>query len=88
MLKRLLALFLLVSLMASVSGCTMLWGHDGGHPISQYLAEDKEQVSTGTFWSQRHFKTHWQIFFDGVNDMHQFFDRHFLNYDWNDPEYN
>jgi len=88
MLKRLLALFIVAALVMSFTGCAAIWGHDGGHSVSQSLAEKKEAVSTGTFHSQRHMVTHFQIILDGLNDMHKFWDRHFMNYDWDDPYYN
>ncbi len=88
MLKRLLALLLILTMVISFTGCTLIWGHDAGSPVSQALAEDKAPVSTGVVYSHRHMKTHWEIVFDGINKMHKFFDRHFMNYDWDDPYYN
>lgn len=84
MLKRLCALLVLLALVVSFTGCTYIWGSDRGHPASMYIVENKPDMSV----TGRHIATHFEIFFDGLNNMHQFWDRHFMNYDWDDPYYN
>ena len=87
MFMRLPALLLIMCLCLSFSGCAWFWGHDEGHPFSQSIEESKPAENEGWFHSERHFDTHWQIIFDEMNEMHRFFDRHFLGYDWDNPRY-
>ena len=84
MLKRLCALLLLLTLFVSLTGCQLFWGNDQGHWASEEIKESKSEMGP----NQRHFATHFQVFFDGLNEMHKFWDRHFMNYDWDDPYYN
>jgi len=90
MFKRLLSFLCVLSLVATLTGCCLIWGDETGSPLSKSIAESKDASSgcNGEYFSSRHFKTHMQVILDDLNDIHKFWDRYFMNYDWDDPRYN
>ncbi|MBI5369157.1 MAG: hypothetical protein HZA54_19125 [Planctomycetes bacterium] len=40
----------------------------------------------GCTFDSDHNRAHWRSFKQDVHDMHRFIDRHFLNYDEEDPD--
>lgn len=85
MIKRPLALLLIGTLLISLSGCALFWGTDKDHKFASDVAAHKEQAEDGLFYDNQHFITHVQIFLRDFRKMHKLWDRHFMNYDWNDP---
>ncbi len=86
MLNKMMIAAILFILTLIFSGCySPLFGDERGHPISEYFAEQKAE--SRNFHRSQHFYNHWRSFFDGVRDMHKFWDRHFMNYDWDNPYY-
>ena len=92
MLGRLLALFIVACLMVSLAGCHIcnrlndtIWGNPSGAPVSQTLENNRESSDDPYV---HHVRTQWQIFFNSLNEMHKFWDRHFMLYDWDDPYLN
>ncbi len=43
-------------------------------------------VISGCTFDAQHNRAHWESFKGDVRDSHQFIDRTFFNYDWDDPE--
>jgi len=90
MLRKVVALLGLIALATALTGCMcnrlgdLFWGTHEGHPASQSLEENRDASESP--YSQ-HVRTQWVILFDGLNNMHRFWDRHFMNYDWDDPKY-
>ena len=82
MIKRLAALLLLGTLFISLSGCASIWGTPNDCPSADWVAEKKD-----TFESEGgyHAMTHLEIWLRDFREMHRFWDRHFMNYDWGDP---
>lgn len=81
MIKRLSALLLLGALLISLSGCALIWGTEKETTTADWIASKKETFGDGN----RHAMTHVEIMFRDFNKMHEFWDRYFMNYDWDDP---
>jgi hypothetical protein len=85
MIKRLAAVLLFCSFLVALSGCTLIWGTDKDHKFADSVAANKETFDEGYLMDNRHAMTHFQIILKDFRDMHRFWDRYFMNYDWDDP---
>lgn len=83
--KRLVAILLLGFLMISLTGCAMIWGTDKNHQAAQDLKTNKKSLDQGYFYDTQHSASHLEVMLRDFRKMHRFFDRHFMNYDWDDP---
>jgi len=85
MLKRLVALLLLGTLLISLTGCALVWGSDRDHKFADSITKNKEGFDEGYLIDNRHALTHLEVILRDFRDMHRFWDRYFMNYDWDDP---
>ena len=92
MLRRLSALIMVVTLMVTLSSChicnrvnDVIWGNHTGAPVAQTLEDNRDAADDPYI---HHVRNQWQIFFRNLNEMHKFWDRHFMLYDWDDPYLN
>lgn len=85
MTKRLVALLLLGAFVVSLPSCAFIWGTDRDHKFAESVASSKESFDDGYLIDNRHAITHLQVILRDFRDMHRFWDRYFMNYDWNDP---
>ena len=88
MIHRFVALLLVGCFLMSLSGCTLFWGSDSGHKLANSVAANKEGFDDGIFIDNRHGMSHLEVILKGFHDMHRFWDRYFMNYDWEDPYIN
>ena len=85
MLKRLLALLLISTFLISLTGCAFFWGTDRQHKFADSVSASKDSFDEGYFIDNRHLMTHMEVWLKDFRDMHRFWDRYFMNYDWDDP---
>lgn len=85
MTKRIVAILVLGCLLISLSGCALIWGSDRGHKLANSIATNKEGCELGYFVDNRHMLTHMEVILKDMRKMHKFWDRYFMNYDWDDP---
>ncbi len=84
MIKRLFALLLLGTMLVSLCGCSVFWGTDRKQESVDFIVEKKDLMED----PERHFMTHIEVLLRDINKMHRFWDRYFMNYDWDDPYIN
>ena len=85
MIKRLTALLLVGLFLISLTGCAMIWGTDRDHKFAESVKANKETFDDGYIFDSRHGMTHLEVILKDFRSMHKFWDRHFMNYDWDDP---
>jgi len=85
MTKRLCALLLLGALLICLPSCTLIWGSDTDHKFADSVATNKEAFDKGYVIDNHHAMTHLEVILRDFRDMHRFWDRYFMNYDWDDP---
>ena len=85
MVRRIAGLLVAGVLLVSLNGCTLFWGTENGHKFADQVSESKDGFDDGTVFSSRHGISHLQVILHDFHEMHRFWDRYFMNYDWEDP---
>ena len=85
MIRRIAGLLVVAVLLVSLNGCAMIWGTENSHKFADSVSANKENFDDGYVFSSRHGISHLEVILRDLREMHRFWDRYFMNYDWEDP---
>jgi len=85
MTKRLCALLILGAFLISLPSCALIWGTNKDHKFAESVTANKDKFDDGYLIDNRHAVSHFEVILKDFRGMHKFWDRHFMNYDWDDP---